>query len=226
MRNIIPRTWGRSLWLLSPLALIFASILWIDRDLSTWAHDHTVGFGDLDFTASYRGNEIPVTLATLLIAPAEIVSMIYLPCAVVLALFWRYRSPLPRYAWVMLTACITTCVTLAVKERLKWVFGRSWPESWTGTNPSWIRDGAFGFHYFHSGLDYESFPSGHTAAVAAFLMPFWQYYPRCRPIVIAMIGSVAVGLILGNYHFLSDVLAGAYLGIAMSALCTTFIAKP
>jgi hypothetical protein len=40
-------------------------------------------------------------------------------------------------------------------------FGRTWPESWLGDNPSWIRDDVFGFFPFHGGRGWESFPSGH-----------------------------------------------------------------
>jgi len=66
---------------------------------------------------------------------------------------------------VALTWSISVLTTWAMKNQLKVVFGRTWPETWTRNNPSLIRDGVFGFNPFTTGSGYESFPSGHTAAI-------------------------------------------------------------
>lgn len=201
------------------VALIVISILWLDRPLSTWTHLHTAGLLPLDFAAPYRGAEIQVTLATLLIGPAEIVSLCYMPAVLILGAILYQRRRLPPLGLVTLRAGIATAAALEIKERLKWVFGRNWPESWAGWNLSWIRDGAYSFHLFHGGPGYESFPSGHTTAIVAFVVPFWHAYPSARPLAVLCALSVALGLLAGDYHFLSDILAGGYLGAVVGRIC-------
>jgi membrane-associated phospholipid phosphatase len=52
------------------------------------------------------------------------------------------------------------------------------------------------------------------ASACAVLSVLWIWYPRLK--VIWIIGGIAVGvgLVGANYHFLSDVIAGAFLGIS------------
>src|SRR5262249_33013519 len=70
--------------------------------------------------------------------------------------------PLSRLEAVILLGGLSIIVASAIKGELKFIFGRTWPETWVGNNPSLIRDGVYGFHFFHGGRGYDSFPSGHT----------------------------------------------------------------
>jgi membrane-associated phospholipid phosphatase len=79
-------------------------------------------------------------------------------------------------------------------------------------NPSFIRDGAYGFNFFHGGPGYASFPSGHTAATCAVISVLWIMVPKWRPLYALVVLAVAAGLIGANYHFLSDVIAGGFVG--------------
>ena len=80
-------------------------------------------------------------------------------------------------------------------------------------NPSLIRDGVYGFNPFHeAGIAYTSFPSGHTAAICALTSVLWICYPRFWPLYLALILAVSIGLVGADYHFLSDVIAGAFVG--------------
>ena len=49
-----------------------------------------------------------------------------------------------------------------LQNKLHEVFGRYWPMTWVAHNPSLIGEGDYGFHFFHSGNAFQSFPSGHT----------------------------------------------------------------
>jgi len=122
------------------------------------------------------------------------------------------RRPLSRLQAVVFVAGLATVIAEVLKEELKFAFGRTWPESWTGTNPSFIRDGVYGFHPFHGGGAYNSFPSGHTATAWAILAVLWVAYPKARPLWLTGGLLVASGLVIANYHFLGDVIAGAFLG--------------
>ncbi len=120
--------------------------------------------------------------------------------------------PLPRPLTVLLASSVSLVVASAIKEALKFAFGRTWPETWVQNNPSLIRDGAYGFNPFHGGQGYASFPSGHTTAICAFVAVLWSCYPRFRPLYALAVGAVVIGLIGADYHFLSDIIAGGFLG--------------
>jgi len=107
-----------------------------------------------------------------------------------------------------------------INSFLKGLFGRTWPESWLGDNPSWIRDGVFGFFPFHGGLAWTSFPSGHTTTITATAAILWVVCPELKVAWAALVAVVVTGLIAGNYHFVSDVIAGLYLGAGIGlGLC-------
>src|SRR5262249_31365233 len=122
------------------------------------------------------------------------------------------RQPLGRFLSTILLSGVSFCVAAQIKDQLKFAFGRTWPETWVNNNPSLIRDGVSGFNFFHGGLGYASFPSGHMTASCAVLSVLWVCYPRWRPLYCLIGAAVAAGLIGANYHYLSDVIAGAFLG--------------
>lgn len=126
---------------------------------------------------------------------------------------WR-PGPVARAILVMALAVIV--VTL-LKDGLKFVFGRTWPETWVENNPSLVRDGVSGFHWFHGGRGFTSFPSGHTAVAAAPAAVAWHCFPRWRWAAVAVAVLVALGLVGANFHFLSDVIAGGLLGVMVGA---------
>jgi len=99
---------------------------------------------------------------------------------------------------------------------LKWlcklVFGRINTRVWL------VNQGSDDFHWFHGGGDYSSFPSGHMAIFTAFLAAVWLFYPRYRYISAGFLLGLAVALVITDYHFVSDVIAGAYLGLISTTL--------
>jgi membrane-associated phospholipid phosphatase len=64
---------------------------------------------------------------------------------------------------------------------------------------------------------FDAFPSGHMLVVAALMSVLVRFYPKARPYCMVVGGLLALALILTAYHFLSDIIAGAYLGIAIEA---------
>ncbi|HEX3984619.1 MAG TPA: phosphatase PAP2 family protein [Acidisoma sp.] len=116
--------------------------------------------------------------------------------------------------WTGIACALAVTVTITFKDSLKYIFGRAWPETWTNHNPSLIHNGVYGFFPFHGGDGWASFPSGHTAAISAVAGVLWWRVPEWRWLWGLLIASTAIGLLGGNYHFLSDIIAGGYLGFA------------
>jgi membrane-associated phospholipid phosphatase len=116
-----------------------------------------------------------------------------------------------------LQATIVICslsLTMAqvIKNQLKFVFGRTWPETWDANNPSFIHDHVYGFNWFQGRAGYESFPSGHMTTTCALISVLWICYPRFKTIYVLAVLAVAVGLVGADFHFLSDVIAGSFVG--------------
>ena len=177
---------------------VTVSFLWLDRPLAlamyalSSAPKHTL-FEPL--------THIPDPLI-----PAAAIAFVILGLS---ALAGRTLSRFPR---TVVLCSFSLAMGQAIKNELKWMFGRTWPETWVENNVSFIRDHAYGFNWFHGGAGYESFPSGHMTATCALISVLWLCYPRFRPVYALAALAVAASLISTNFHFLSDVIAGSFVG--------------
>jgi undecaprenyl-diphosphatase len=71
--------------------------------------------------------------------------------------------------------------------------------------------------------DRFSFPSGHTMTAFSIALVVSYFYPSLEGPLFFLALSIAVSRIVLGMHFLSDVLAGAVLGVALGcASITTF----
>ena len=115
-------------------------------------------------------------------------------------------------------------ISLFIKDALKYIFGRYWPNTCSNNNLSLLHDHAYGFHFFHSGVAYQSFPSGNTTVAVAAMTAVWIAYPRpalrCLAILVAV--AVVIGLLGENYHFLGDCIAGGWLGATVAIYVATY----
>jgi len=102
--------------------------------------------------------------------------------------------------------------TYVIKDPLKELFGRTNTRLWL------LHPDQLGFHWFHGGGDFASFPSGHMAVFTALLLGIGRYFPRLRPVCAGLLFVLALALIVTQYHFFSDVVAGAYLGVIVDLL--------
>lgn len=134
------------------------------------------------------------------------------PIILVLAAMKLTWASWTRFDRTLIAASVSIMIGVGFEYYLKFLFGRYWPETWVDHNPSLIGDGAYGFHPFHGGSDYGSFPSGHTARTFAVLSVIAGAYPAWRWPCFAVCGLVIVGLIGMNYHFVGDTIGGAALG--------------
>jgi membrane-associated phospholipid phosphatase len=195
--------------------LVVVSVRLIDRPVATWVHEH-LGDSRFAWLRLYRdGHLLPIGPFSFMAGPAEALGPLALFVLVLLALAatagWHPKGRVR----AVLALCLSAVVALAVNHEMKIVFGRTWPESWLGDNPSWIRDGVFGFSPFHGGQGWDSFPSGHTSVITTAATLLWLIWPELRILWAAIVAVVVTGLIAGNYHFVSDIIGGLYLGVAI-----------
>jgi membrane-associated phospholipid phosphatase len=190
------KTWFVGLVLTA--VVVSVSVQWFDRPIAQWVHD------------IFGGRRIPTMLTDRIFSISLVSAIVFVICGLV-AIMGRRFSKLE--AAVAMCA-ISTLATTIVKDQLKFAFGRTWPDTWGPGIVSFLRDNVYGFHFFQSGKSFESFPSGHAAVAAAVLSVVWILFPKRR--VICAIGVVAVdiGLVALNVHFLSDVVAGTFLGLS------------
>jgi membrane-associated phospholipid phosphatase len=194
------RNWG--LGFLGTAIAVTVSYLWLDRPIALLAHAELQRFHLFE----------KLTLIPDALVPLAVVVFM------VLGLRGLTEHKLSRFQTVMLLSGVSLAVAIIIKDQLKFAFGRPWPETWIRNNPSFIRDGLYGFQPFHGGAGYTSFPSGHTITICTVMTVLWICYPRFRPVYALCTAAVAVGLVGANFHFLSDVIAGGFLGLSVGWL--------
>ena len=195
-------------WNLSLLGTTLVTAIayeWLDRPVALF-FNKAVARPELLTELSYSANPL-VPLAVMVI--------------VVLGLLNLSGRVLSRPQNCALLCSLSLIFAEMTKAQLKLVFGRTWPNTWVGDNPSFLRDGVYGFNFFHGGQGYASFPSGHTAVACAVIAVLWFYYPAWRMFYVLAVLAVAIGLISGNYHFVSDVIAGGFVGVSCGWMLTS-----
>lgn len=185
------------------LTAVLVTILYLycDRSVVTWANKE-----NLNRFIFFKGITYIATMIRLL-SVFTLVSLTFVR-------MWRQLTPL---MVVLLVASLSTIIGEAIVEALKTLFGRYWPATWVNQNPAFLSDGAYGFHFFRLGVDYGSFPSGHSAVVFGAMTVIWVKFPKWIPLCLAAEALEIIGLVAMNYHFLSDIAGGAFIGI-MTAL--------
>ena len=68
------------------------------------------------------------------------------------------------------------------------------------------------------GSESSSFPSGHMVLAAAFAGVFMRLYKASIWPLAALLVAAAGLLLVGDWHFLSDIIAGAFLGTSAGIL--------
>ena len=193
---------GFVVWLVSLAgvsAAVIVSVLWLDRPIALLAYGwfgHYRSLQRLTETPSFFG-------------PLEVLAF------AVLVVRWLLARPFGVIDIVANLCIVTLAVGDPLKGWLKFIFGRTWPAY---GQPSFIFEGAYGFHPFHGGPDFGSFPSGHAVAVCAIAVILWRYLPKLRALCAVSVAMIMVALLAGDFHFLSDVIAGAFVGTSLSAL--------
>jgi len=187
--------------------LVFVCYFFIDRPVAFYVHDHGLAqyqlFKWLTYPPPWAQDWSPLVLTLLVIRRA-----------------W---GPFTRGEKALFVALVSLIIADQFRTSLGDVFGRYWPETWHDNNPSLIGNGTYGFHPFQLGDDVGSFPSGHSARILGFAWVWWLAMPRLRVLLAMVCLPMLASLVLMNYHFVGDVVAGSVLG-AVVATCAWVLA--
>jgi membrane-associated phospholipid phosphatase len=190
---------------------VVVSYQWLDRPIATFSHGLQLAPKQAVFE--------PLTHIPDPLMPAAAVIFVLMG---LLALSGRTLS---RLESTVVVCSLSLPMAETIKDQLKFVFGRYWPETWVQHNPSFIGDGSYGFNWFHSGPWYQSFPSGHTTLTCAVASVLWIAYPRLRPLWALGVAAVVIGLLGADFHFLSDIIAGGFVGVSTGWMATVLYNK-
>jgi membrane-associated phospholipid phosphatase len=91
----------------------------------------------------------------------------------------------------------------------KHIFGRAGPD------PGYIQNRVYEFRLLHGSPYWDSFPSGTAAISAAIASVLWIEMPRWRAISAVIVVLLCIAVVITNYHWVGDVIAGAFLGISV-----------
>ncbi len=177
-------------------ALVALCYFFVDRPVAFWVSAH--------HTNRFR-------FLVWLQDPPPIIQM-WAPAVLAALAIRRAWGPFRHWEQTLLAALLSLLVAVQFEGSLKFCFGRYWPETWIHDNPSLLGDGEYGFHPFHHGMAFGSFPSGHMIRTLALAAVVWLASPRWRWACIFATLAVTIGLIGMNYHFVGDVIAGAFVG--------------
>jgi membrane-associated phospholipid phosphatase len=123
-----------------------------------------------------------------------------------LAITHMVRGSLPNFAKALFVSCCASLSAFVANDHvLKVVFGRLPPAVLLHRIPTHV------FHFFRGG-QFSSFPSGHMVMASAFALAMIRLQSRTLPILTVLLCIGASLLIVGDWHFLGDVIAGAFIG--------------
>ena len=134
---------------------------------------------------------------------------------VIFLVYFYFAVKERRDHWVRALAVLSVSVSLTffVKTNLQFLFGRLGPRYVDSNVLLFVRNPRlYGFHWLHNG----GFPSGHMAMLSAGLMALTLFYPKLKWLMVLLLFIMAGTLLILNYHFVSDLIFGTYLGISLT----------
>lgn len=129
----------------------------------------------------------------------------------VLVLARLTRGHLSRLGETLGVACLASICAYGVNDQvLKPFFGVSTPLEV-------VHGARHGFN-FAMGTAGASFPSGHMVLAGAFAGAFMRLYPVSTRLLSGLLLLAAALLVVGDWHFVSDVIMGTFIGVSAGAL--------
>jgi membrane-associated phospholipid phosphatase len=131
----------------------------------------------------------------------------YLP----LRIIWKNKAWSMKLLFIFLSLSASGLINMLVK----WLAGRNRPVNY-------FTHGLYGFNFFGVGYELTSLPSGHAVTAFSLAAAVSILFPRAG--IAAFIIAVSIGMtrIILTSHYLSDVIAGAGIGILSTMLVKYF----
>ena len=171
-----------------------------------------VTFVYFDVPIAHRFEEILAPAESLATGLASVVLLgVEAAVALALVIIRVTRGHLSPFREATALACLTSICAYAINDNiLKLYFGVP--------NPAAVLHGTQHAFNLLSGSSGSSFPSGHMVLAGAFAGVFMRLYRTSILPLSALLLIAAVLLIAGNWHFVSDVIAGTFLGVSAGLL--------
>ena len=206
------RPLSSSLWLLLAAAILVAALLPFDGVISQSAQALPGGVVTFNERITDFG-----TFAWMIYGSGSIVIIAYILHRV--SRSDGFSSKMKTGWRLALYFLVTIGSASAVVHLVKLVMGRPRPELFA-------EYGARSLSFF-SGHDwvFESFPSGHSAAVGSFFGAFAMLVPRLR--ILFALGALTIGItrVIVGAHYPSDVAAGLLVGLWTALMTAFFFAR-
>jgi membrane-associated phospholipid phosphatase len=205
-RPALKRCYGLTLLAAAATA---ASYAWLDRPLAAYfagADQRLLSvFGIVTMFGVSTGYLIAASLLALALAFAS-----------ARAADLETKRKFARDAWRAAFVFVVVAGAGLAGDILKPLFGRARPKLY-------LADGIFGFTWQGAHASYWSFPSGHAITIVALAASLALVERRGLPLYVAAALLVMASRIVLDQHYLSDVLAGAFLaGVATWAASAGF----
>jgi membrane-associated phospholipid phosphatase len=189
---VVIRFWVLA-WFLCAVAVIYSFIF---VDLPTAQH-----FWDAERFLRHLNSALGSTV----ILSAEFATIF------VIGLMRLVRGDISLFQETLALACLTSMCAYGINDHvLKASFGVP--------NPADVISGARHGVNLWAGSENSSFPSGHMALAAAFAGVFIRIYKASIWPLAALLILAAGLLIVGDWHFLSDTIAGTFFGMTAGTL--------
>lgn len=130
----------------------------------------------------------------------------YLVPAALFFLLFHYAWKREQWARWSLFIFSTVAVSGLTTDLFKWITGRWRPKAY-------FEDNLYGFDFFGVAYKETSFPSGHATTIWAFCMAMTMLFPRYRLAWYLLAILVSISRVIVGAHYLSDVIAGAYVAV-------------
>lgn len=169
-------------------------------------------FTELDVRVVHRLWSIGRHLSSLSTAfGATVILAVESVVVVILVVARLMRGHISRFAEALGVACLASICAYGFNDRvLKPFFGVQ--------DPVAVMHGAKHTFNLASGLAMGSFPSGHMVLAGAFAGVFMRLYRASVRPLSGLLLLAAVLLVVGGWHFLSDVIMGTFLGVSAGIL--------
>lgn len=186
--RLVARFW---FWAALVSALLLVLIVYVDRPLAFWLHGQPLAWRGYFLAINEVGRS----------------GWMFGVAAVGLALALMLR----RRHWAMRAGFVIGAILMGgwVVNVLKLIFARARPRLLVG-------EGTYGFHGFEISPDWNSFPSGHSQAIAGLGAALACIWPRFAWLFLGLAVLPAIARMVMLNHFMSDVIAGYLTGATVT----------